>query len=143
MGTCGATSVDIGRTFFMKGVFTSTAGHANLPRWFGSVFAITKNLRVGTLDFILPDARVFRAKGEAPGPSGRIYVRNPALFERMVHEGEMGFSEGYLDGWWDTPDLQAVLDAALLNNDNMARKFGGAQIARLMERFRHRLAPAD
>jgi cyclopropane-fatty-acyl-phospholipid synthase len=137
MGTCGATSADIGRTSLMKGVFTSTAGHANLPRWFASVFAITKNLRVGTLDFILPDGRVFRAQGEAPGPSGRIYVRNPALFERMVREGEMGFSEGYLDGWWDTPDLQAVLDAALLNNDNMARKFGGAQIARLMERFRH------
>lgn len=121
----------------MEGAFTSTAGQANLPRWFASVFAITKNLRVGALEFILPDGRVFRAEGEAPGPSGRIHVRNVALFARMVREGEMGFSESYLDGWWDTPDLQAVLDVALLNNESMARKFSGTQIARLVERFRH------
>jgi cyclopropane-fatty-acyl-phospholipid synthase len=121
----------------MEGLFTSTVGQANLPRWFASVFAITKNLRIGALEFVLPDGRMFRAEGEAPGPCGQIYVRDPALFGRMVREGELGFSEGYLDGWWDTPDLQAVLDAALLNNENMARRFGGTQIALLIERLRH------
>jgi cyclopropane-fatty-acyl-phospholipid synthase len=59
------------------------------------------------------------------------------MFARMVRDGEMGFAEAYMDGWWDTPDLQAVLDMALLNNENVSRSFSGAAFARMIERLRH------
>jgi len=55
----------------------------------------------------------------------------------MIRDGELGFAEAYMDGWWDTPDLQAVLDAALINNDTVARGFGGRTLTRLVERLRH------
>src|SRR6056297_1028302 len=42
-----------------------------------------------------------------------------------------------MDAEWDTPDLQAVLDVALMNNENMAREFSGAALARVVERLRH------
>jgi cyclopropane-fatty-acyl-phospholipid synthase len=64
-------------------------------------------------------------------------VRDPDFFSRMLRDGEMGFAEGYVDGDWDTPDLQAVMDVALLNNENVARSFTGAAVARLAERLRH------
>jgi hypothetical protein len=95
------------------------------PRWFHTVFSIVGNIDVGSLSFILPDGREFRAEGARPGPNGVIVVKNPELFWRMIRDGELGFAEAYMDGWWDTPDLQAVLDAALLNNDTVARGFGG------------------
>ncbi len=107
------------------------------PRWFHTVFSIVGNIHTGALAFVLPDGRVFRAEGEHPGPEGVVHVRDPRLFWRMIRDGELGFAEAYMDGWWDTPDLQAVLDAALLNNDSVARGFGGRAMTRLVERLRH------
>jgi len=107
------------------------------PRWFHTVFAIVGQVDIGSLTFVLPDGREFRAEGAQPGPNGVIVVRDPRLFWRMIRDGELGFAEAYMDGWWDTPDLQAVLDAALLNNDAVARGFAGRTLSRLVEKIRH------
>lgn len=107
------------------------------PRWFHTVFAIVGNIHTGSLTFVLPDGRVHTARGEKPGPEGVIHVRDARLFWRMIRDGELGFAEAYMDGWWDTPDLQAVLDAALVNNDTVARSLTGRTLTRLVERLRH------
>jgi cyclopropane-fatty-acyl-phospholipid synthase len=109
------------------------------PRWFHTVFAIVGAIDRGSLTFVLPDGAVHRAQGAAPGPDGVIVVKNAGLFWRMIRDGELGFAEAYMDGWWDTPDLQAVLDAALLNNDTVARGFAGRALTRMVERVRHLL----
>jgi len=107
------------------------------PRWFHTVFSIVGAIHTGALTFVMPDGREYRAQGDNPGPEGVIVVRDPRLFWRMIRDGELGFAEAYMDGWWDTPDLQAVLDAALINNDTVARGFGGRTLTRLVERLRH------
>ncbi|MFT7391144.1 MAG: cyclopropane-fatty-acyl-phospholipid synthase [Paracoccaceae bacterium] len=121
----------------MTDILSSTRGQQDLPRWFSSVFDTASGLVHGAIEFSLPDGRVFRIGGTGPGPDARIAVRDTKLFARMVRDGEMGFAEAYMDGWWDTPDLQAVLDVALLNNDNVAKSFTGAAMARMIERLRH------
>jgi cyclopropane-fatty-acyl-phospholipid synthase len=107
------------------------------PRWFHTVFAIVGNIHTGALTFVLPDGRTHTARGANPGPEGVIVVKDPRLFWRMIRDGELGFAEAYMDGWWDTPDLQAVLDAALLNNDGVARSLTGRTLTRIAERLRH------
>jgi len=107
------------------------------PRWFHTVFSIVGAIHTGALTFVMPDGREYRAQGENPGPEGVVVVRDPRLFWRMIRDGELGFAEAYMDRWWDTPDLQAVLDAALINNDTVARGFGGRTLTRLVERLRH------
>jgi cyclopropane-fatty-acyl-phospholipid synthase len=109
------------------------------PRWFHTVFSIVGNIEVGSLTFVLPDGRRHTAQGSRPGPDGVVVVRDPRLFWRMIRDGELGFAEAYMDGWWDTPDLQAVLDAALLNNDDVARSLTGRTLSRLVDRLRHLL----
>ena len=109
------------------------------PRWFHTVFGIIGNIRYGAMVFVLPDGREFRAEGAEPGPEGRVIVRDGRLFWRMIRDGELGFAEAYLDGWWDSPDLQAFLDVALLNNDEVARGFVGRAAQRMVERLRHLL----
>ena len=109
------------------------------PRWFHTVFAIVGRIDRGSLTFVLPDGREHRAQGALPGPDGVIVVRDPRLFWRMIRDGELGFAEAYMDGWWDSPDLQAVLDAALTNNDTVARSLTGRTLTRLVERLRHLL----
>lgn len=122
-------------------VITSLAGQAGLPRYFGAVFEQVKGLNQGRLDAHLPDGRVFRAEGAAPGPVAEIHIHNPDLFARLIREGDLGFSEAYLDGWWSSPDLQAFMDLIHVENDSILDGFPGLGLLRAYERLRFHLKP--
>jgi cyclopropane-fatty-acyl-phospholipid synthase len=118
-------------------VLTSVAGEKNLPRWFETFFSVLQRLEAGAIDVALPDGRIFTVSGERPGPTGRIDVANPEFFTRIARDGEIGFAEMFMEGWWSTPDLQALLDVLLLNNDSIVHSFPGAALVRAFERLRH------
>jgi len=101
--------------------------------------SILNRIERGTIEVDLPDGGRLRAEGAEPGPHGRIAVLDRRFFTRLLAEGDIGFGEMFMDGWWTTPDLQALLDVVLLNNENMARRFPAAWLFRLRERLRHLL----
>ncbi|MFZ8959507.1 MAG: class I SAM-dependent methyltransferase [Paracoccaceae bacterium] len=115
---------------------TTTKGETNLPRYFEAVFAKSVDMKNGRLDFALPDGRTFRAEGAGQGPVAKIHIHNVDVFARLIREGDLGFCEAYLDGWWSTPDLQAFLDLVHAGNDDIYDGFLGLKIARAYERFR-------
>jgi cyclopropane-fatty-acyl-phospholipid synthase len=117
--------------------FETIQGQDNLPRWCEAVFSVLQQIDQGCMSFSLPDGRTFIARGTRPGPHGHFDVTNTQLFSRIVRDGDMGFAEAYMDGWWDTPDLQSVMDVALLNNDQVGEGFPGAAFVRAYERLRH------
>src|SRR5680860_319424 len=97
-------------------ILTSTDGQTDLPRYFARVFDKTQGINRGRLDFVLPDGRVFRAEGPNPGPVGEVHLHNTDVFARLIREGDLGFCDAYLDGWWSTPDLQALMDFICTDN---------------------------
>jgi cyclopropane-fatty-acyl-phospholipid synthase len=109
----------------------------DLPRYFPQVFQRVQDLRSGIVELALPDGRVFVVKGKRPGQVGRIDVVNPDLFSRVIREGDMGFSDAYLEGWWTSPDLQTLLDVVFSNNDEIGYNFNAPLLPRLFERLRH------
>ena len=115
---------------------TTTKGETNLPRYFEAVFAKSVDMKNGRLDMVLPDSRIFRAEGAGQGPVAEIHIHNVDVFARLIREGDLGFCEAYLDGWWSTPDLQAFLDLVHAGNDDIYDGFLGLKIARAYERFR-------
>ncbi|MEO1733613.1 MAG: cyclopropane-fatty-acyl-phospholipid synthase family protein [Pseudomonadota bacterium] len=117
-------------------ILTSAEGQTHLPRYFSAVFDMAKAMQHGRLDIHLPDGRVFRAEGTAPGPVAEVHIHNPDIFARMLREGDLGFSDAYLDEWWSTPDLQAFMD--LIHHDNTAiyDGFPGVKLVQLYERMR-------
>ena len=118
-------------------VLTTVKGQAGLPRWFPTVFEIAGRLGEGRLDFVMPDGRRFRAEGKAPGVAAEIDVRHDDLFARLVREGDLGFCDAYLDGWWTTPDLQAFLDLIQRPVNNIVGdSFPGMSLVRAYERLR-------
>ncbi len=120
-------------------VLDSVSGQPDLPRWFAACFKALGGIKHGCLLIHLPDGRVFRAKGQIEGQTGVIKVDNPGMFGRLLRDGDIGFAEGYMDGWWDTPDLQQLLDVLMLNNTEVTHQLLGVSIVRAYERIRHKL----
>jgi len=120
-------------------VLHDTEGQAGLPRYFAQVFAVARTLRNGRLDFVMPDGRRFRAEARNAGPIAEIHVHDNDVFARLIREGDLGFSEDYLDGGWSTPDLQALMDLVHAGNDTVYDGFPGMALVRFYERVRHLL----
>jgi len=116
---------------------TSTKGQSDLPKYFRQAFSVLRRIRIGAIEINLPDGRIFRAEGPKPGPLGSIDVIRPEVFTRLVRDGDMGFSDAYLDGDWDSPDLQSFLDVVLFNNTEIAKAYPGSGLLRAYERLRH------
>jgi cyclopropane-fatty-acyl-phospholipid synthase len=115
---------------------TTTEGEADLPRYFQAVFDTARRMKHGRLDMVLPDGRVFRAEGAGPGPVAELHIVNPDIFARIIREGDLGFCEAYLDGWWTTPDLQAFMDLVHADNEEVYDGFLGMGIVRAYEKLR-------
>lgn len=118
-------------------VFSDTKGQTGLPRYFPAVFDICRRLNHGRIDFRLPDGRVFRATGTRPGRAIAIDIHNPDCFARLIREGDLGFSDAYLEGWWSVSDLQAFMDLILDSNESVFDGFPGMGVVRIYERMRH------
>ena len=117
-------------------ILTTTDGQRDLPRYFARAFGMVQGMNRGRIDFILPDGRHFRAEGPNPGPVAEVHVHNPDLFARLIREGDLGFCDAYLDEWWSTPDLQAFMDWAHAENDDIYDGFPGMGLVRNFEKFR-------
>lgn len=117
-------------------VLTSIDNQQNLPRYFRRVFDLMGKLNSGRVDFVLPDGRRFRAEGKSSGPVAEVTINNPEVFARLIREGDLGFSDAYLDGWWTTPDLQTFMDFIHADNDDMYDGFSGIAIVRAWEKAR-------
>ena len=116
---------------------TTTDGEKNLPRYFPTVFALVqRGLEHGRLDFVLPDGRRFRAEGRRPGPVAELQIDNPDTFARLIREGDLGFCDAYLEGWWSTPDLQAFMDLIHEDNEGVYDGYPGMGLVRAYERLR-------
>ncbi|MBC7132705.1 MAG: class I SAM-dependent methyltransferase [Roseovarius sp.] len=113
-----------------------TQGEQCLPRYFAQCFAVAQAMRAGRLDIRLPDGRVFRAEGHAPGIAAELHIHDPEVFARLVREGHLGFSEAYLDGDWSTPDLQAFMDLLSDDNDAIYCGYPGQRLVQFYERLR-------
>ena len=119
-------------------VLTTTEGQTGLPRYFARVLDVVQHgLTNGRLDFVLPDGRRFRAEGKNPGPVAELDIINPDIFARLIREGDLGFCEAYVEGWWTTPDLMAFMDLVHERNDGMYDGFPGMGLVRAYERLRH------
>ena len=117
-------------------ILTTTQGQDNLPRYFASVFDVVSRIPRGRVDIILPDGRHFRAEARDAGFVAQLHVHNDDLFARLIREGDLGFCEAYMDGWWSTPDLQAFMDLVHDDAEEMYDGFPGQRFVRAYEQLR-------
>jgi len=117
-------------------ILTTTEGQTGLPRYFSNVFDALKTMKRGRVDIILPDGRHFRAEGTEPGYVAEVQIHNADVFARTLREGDLGFCEAYMDGWWSTPDLMAFMDLVHDDMEHIYDGFPGQFLVRFYEQMR-------
>jgi len=115
---------------------TTTKGQDNLPRYFAAIFDVMSTMKRGKIEVVLPDGRIFGAVGAQAGYEAVLHVHNADLFARIIREGDLGFCEAYMDGWWSTPDLMAFMDLIHDDAEEMYDGFPGQFLVRFYEQMR-------
>ena len=75
------------------------------------------HLPKGTLTIRLPDERIVKIDGKAPGPDGIVILHNWNLVRRALSGGTIGVAESYMDGDWESPDVTSFLELFVINED--------------------------
>ncbi|HEX4011321.1 MAG TPA: cyclopropane-fatty-acyl-phospholipid synthase family protein [Solirubrobacteraceae bacterium] len=87
----------------------SASNHAGARRAAALLLGL---IRVGCLTIVEDGRR--RTFGSGAAPAATIDVHDPAFWP-MLFRGSRGLAESYARGWWDSPDLVAVIRLAARN----------------------------
>ncbi|HQT47905.1 MAG TPA: cyclopropane-fatty-acyl-phospholipid synthase family protein, partial [Acidocella sp.] len=98
-------------------------------------------LRAGSLTLELPGGSVHRFHGTEPGPTATLIIHDSRVITRTLFGGSLGFSEAYLKGWWDSPDVTEMLLLGAANEASWDGLISGKPWMRLLSRLMHRLRP--
>ena len=66
------------------------------------------------------DVELIRNTDE-PTKDTTIIVNNDDFFNKSMTKGELGVAESYMDGDWDTPDLERTLSNMMSNKDKLEK----------------------
>jgi len=104
-------------------------------------------LRHGRLRMTLPCGGVLTL-GNATAGGGSILIKDEDFFRRIVLSADIGFTEGYIDGVWETDDLGSVIGFFLENIDHTPGLSGSRRgkalalgLLRIADRLGHLLRP--
>jgi cyclopropane-fatty-acyl-phospholipid synthase len=95
-------------------------------------------LRCGSLVITTPAGVRVANSGTARGPEAEIVLHRWRAMRRLLFGGDLGFSEAYLDGDWDSPDISAFIELAALNYEAAEAQSDGTALLRMLGRWRHR-----
>jgi len=99
------------------------------------VLGLLEELQHGMLEVRLPDGgeRLF---GHGT-PMATLQVYDERTFTAVLRAGDIGLAEAYLDGWWDSPDLAALMTLLANNGEALKGAIYGNWRALLKARLRH------
>ena len=118
-----------------------------LHRWL--VLKALRSFTKGRLQMDLPGGeQLFFGDASLTQPTAHLQVRKPLpFFIHVARYGGVGLGEAYTDGWWDTPDLRAVLDWFIINIQSSPKLRGSSQrfkmigFLKFVNRVQHLLRP--
>ncbi|MDA0159687.1 cyclopropane-fatty-acyl-phospholipid synthase family protein [Solirubrobacter ginsenosidimutans] len=81
----------------------------------GLVCALLERIESGQLTLVENGIRRVFGSGS---PQATVVIRDPRAFIALRRGGK-GLAESYVDGWWDSPDVTAVIEVAARNLDGI------------------------
>ena len=119
----------------LQNTITLPASTARWPRNAKAVLGLLERIAHGTLEIRLPDGSLVCC-GHG-GTSVTLSIHHWTVFDSILARGDIGFSEAWIDGEWDTPDLSALLSMLANNRDALAQAVYGQWWSLFSARLRH------
>lgn len=77
--------------------------------------------RFGSLEVVTPEGATHRYSGSEAGERARILLEDWRAVDAILSRGDIGLGESYMEGHWQSPDLQAFLTFCQRNRDEFAK----------------------
>jgi cyclopropane-fatty-acyl-phospholipid synthase len=101
---------------------------------------MAQSIRAGTITLVMPDGATHRVVA-TPEPAATVVFRDARAVTRLATGGSLGWAEAYLDGFWESPDIRAVMALAAANAAPWAEVLRGRRWTRALAWVAHRLRP--
>jgi len=104
--------------------------------------ALTKFLslvEIGRIVVELPTGDRVERIGALPGPDAEIRFKSWRGLRRVVTGGDIGLAAGYLDGDWESADVEALVELGARNGSRVMEALGGALPFRFVNWLAHRM----
>jgi len=89
------------------------------------------NLKFGILDFTTPNGETMTVKAAQPGPRAHFKISDWDVLRQTLARGDIGLGEAYIDGSWDTDDIETLVALFLMNMDGFDRFANGSMLQRI------------
>lgn len=100
-------------------------------------FSFALLIEAGSLDVHMPDGAHLRFQGARTGPAAMMIVRDMTFASELARGGEIGLSESFLKGHWDSPNLTRFLELFCVNQPVIQRLLDGKPLVRALQRLQH------
>lgn len=125
----------------MSGLSIAKNDVSALPASARLLFRMLERIDRGQLELHGPDGRQWTFTGPRPGPRAQLELLDWGVCGAILQRGDVGFAECWIDGRWQTDDLDAVLLLAALNQQALDDAIRGRWWATLIDRLRHLARP--
>ena len=92
-----------------------------------AVFGALETVQTGSLRLTTPSGECMHFG--AGGPEAVLHVKDWSMFAAVLARGDIGFGEAYIDGLWESPDIETLVAFAMTNRDQLAKCIGGALLS--------------
>jgi cyclopropane-fatty-acyl-phospholipid synthase len=89
------------------------------------------NLTFGTLDFVTPNGETVTIKGRESGPHGNFKIHDWDVLRQTASRGDIGLGEAYINGQWETDDIETLVSLFLMNMDAFDDFANGSLLQRI------------
>jgi cyclopropane-fatty-acyl-phospholipid synthase len=93
--------------------------------------AATAQLHFGSLEYTTPKGEVVIVQGREPGPHGTFRIHDWDVLTLCAARGDIGLGEAYIDGMWETDDIETLVSLFLVNMDSFADFADGSLLQRI------------
>lgn len=107
--------------------------------WAYFVSGLLNQIRVGSIAIIMPDGTRLQSAMVHPDLHATIIVHEPSALRKLIVGGSIGFSESFIAGDWESPDLPKLIEILALNGEILAGRLGGSAPMRAANALLHRL----
>ena len=94
-------------------------------------------LERGRLDVEMPDGKMLRFQGAEGGPEAEMVIHSLDFAKDLASGGEVGISEAFIKGHWESPNLTHFLELFCVNQPVIQKLLDGKPLVRLFQRVHH------